>query len=57
MKELFSWVKTYFNTIEKVAEIPITTKELTIDESLKKDVSIEDHEVFDMLNIESGKII
>lgn len=52
LKELFSWVKTYFNTIEKVAEIPITTKELTIDESLKKDVSIEDLEVFDKVKVE-----
>jgi hypothetical protein len=56
LDELFSWIRTYFKTIEKVAKIPIVTKELRIDEGLKKNVSIEDLAMFDMVKIESGKM-
>lgn len=52
LDELLSWIRTYFETIEKVAEIPITTKTMTIDGCLKKDVSKGDLAMFDMVKVE-----
>ncbi len=46
LKDVFEWIRTYLQSIEMIAKIPVITKELRISEKLIREVKKDDLAIF-----------